>query len=208
MGGPILDQLRGYEENDDENDESGVDIGGSDPRPDQGSATGGAEGVEVTHVAEVRAAPGSCQQSETARQGTFSILNEESQKNETVNNKNLGAVENLMPFPASINRLNNHARPCANHCLSPFFLCGKRGGTTCCDRDSEVNMTDSSKHILKHCARDDCKNEHARPLAEHSRWPCLVQRTSERHGSNGQRSTFFKKNCRWKSSRRITQNRN
>ena len=51
-GGSMLDQLRGHDENDEENDEVGTHVGANDPVPEKVNTAGGAQGDEENHETE------------------------------------------------------------------------------------------------------------------------------------------------------------
>ena len=73
----MFDQLRSYEENDDANDKTDAEIGGNEPGPEEWNANVDAADNETMRVAEAHAATNQDYQTETMKQGTLRILNEE-----------------------------------------------------------------------------------------------------------------------------------
>ena len=75
--GTMFDELRSYDENDDVNAETGADMGGNEPIPDQGNSAGDAAGDETMHVVEAHASINNDNEAETMQQGISNILHEE-----------------------------------------------------------------------------------------------------------------------------------
>ena len=68
------------------------------------------------------------------------------------------------------------------------------------ERNVEVSLTDSNKHLLKYAVRntisdtDNLEPEYIYPFAEHERWANWAQNINERHRINDQRNIYLKKN--------------
>ena len=135
-------------------------------------------------------------QSETMTEGIIDALNEEIQENSAAsnesksdivnNNENLGTTNDLMSFPRQTSRLNDNAYPCMRSLEFPTLLpCSRKGDVTDRYKTSEASATDPNKHLLKHSMRDEEKDEHAHPLANHNHWMHWAQDTAERHRLNG-----------------------
>ena len=124
-------------------------MGGNEPGPEQGNATGYAAGDETMHVAEAHANMNHDHETESMQQDMLTILNEELQQNENGNTENIGTINNPMPFPESTNMVNDHSRPFAQSLAFPtLFPHGKEGDMTSCGIVSTVTSADANKHLL------------------------------------------------------------
>ena len=126
--GTTFDQLRSYDEIDDVNDETDADMGGNEPRPEQGNATGDAAGDETINIVEAHANINHDHEIETMQQGALNISKEELNQNENGNAENLGTVNNPMPFPQSTNILNDYIYPFMQSLAFPALFPNSKEG--------------------------------------------------------------------------------
>ena len=140
--GCMFGQLRGYDENNDDNDEAHAGVGENEPGLEQGNVTGDVHGDETLNAIEAHAVRDPGQQSQIINQGTLDVLNRELHQNETCNKENLGTVNNSMPLTGSASRLNDCNHPCMqSFALFPYSRIGDVNNS---DRFSKVKI----KNIL------------------------------------------------------------
>ena len=111
-----------------------------------------------------------------------------------------GTRDNPISWPTQSLWLNDYSQPFLQCMAFPTLFPYGKGDWFNRERNVEVSLTDSNKHLLKYAVRntisdtDNLEPEYIYPFAEHERWANWAQNINERHRINDQRNIYLKKN--------------
>ena len=111
-----------------------------------------------------------------------------------------GTKTNPINWPTQRRKLNDYSQPYLQCMAFPTLFPYGKGDWFNRERNIEVSLTDSNKHLLKYAVYntkseiDELEPSYIYPFAEHDRWVNWAQNINERHRINDQRNIYLKKN--------------